>query len=83
MSKTVRLDEEAYMMLSEYAGRLQIKLKRPISMNEAIKHLARQQEEPQRISDLAGSWTASDEEVEEIKESLRRAWDRWTLKQFA
>ena len=83
MSKTVRVDEEAYTMLSEYAGRLQTKLKRPISMNEAIKHLARQQEEPHRISDLAGSWTASDQEVEEIKESLRRAWDRWTPKQFA
>ena len=83
MSKTVRVDEEAYMMLSEYAGRLQAKLKRPISMNEAIKHLAHQQKEPQRISDLAGSWKVSDEEVDEIKESLRRAWERWTPKQCA
>lgn len=40
MSKTVRVDEEAYTMLSEYAGRLQTKLKRSISMNEAIKHPA-------------------------------------------
>ena len=83
MSKTVRVDEEAYMMLSEYAGRLQAKLKRPISMNEAIKHLTHQQKEPQRISDLAGSWKVSDEEVDEIKESLRRAWERWTPKQCA
>jgi predicted CopG family antitoxin len=83
MSKTVRVDEEAYTLLSEFAGRLQTKLKRPVSMNEAIKHMARQQKEPQRISDLAGSWKASDEEVAEIKESLRRAWERWTLRQCA
>jgi predicted CopG family antitoxin len=82
MGKTVRLDEEAYMMLSEYAGRLQAKLKRPVSMNEAIKHLAHQQREPQRISDLAGSWRVSDEEVEEIREGLRRVWERWTPKQY-
>lgn len=83
MDKTVRLDEEAYSALSEYAGRLQAKLKRPVSMNEAIKHMARQQNEPQRISDLAGSWKVSDEEAAEIKESLRRAWETWTPRQRA
>lgn len=83
MSKTVRIDDEAYTLLSEYAGRLQVKLKRPVSMNEAIKHMARQQNEPQRISDLAGSWKVSDEEAAEIKESLRRAWETWTPRQSA
>ena len=83
MSKTVRIDDEAYTLLSEYAGRLQAKLKRPVSMNEAIKHMARQQNEPQRISDLAGSWKVSDEEAAEIKESLRRAWETWTPRQRA
>jgi hypothetical protein len=30
-----------------------------------------------RISDLAGSWEVSDEEVEEIRRALAEGWERW------
>jgi hypothetical protein len=32
-----------------------------------------------KISDLAGSWDISDEELAEIKASLSEAWKRWQL----
>jgi len=32
-----------------------------------------------KITDLAGSWDVSDEEVAEIRASLREAWKKWRL----
>ncbi len=71
-TKSIKLSEETYRKLVELAGRLQFELKRPVSIEEAIKYLMRR-----RISDLAGSWEVSDEEVKEIKESLRKRWRAW------
>ncbi|MEX2706461.1 MAG: hypothetical protein Q6352_014600 [Candidatus Freyrarchaeum guaymaensis] len=71
-TKSIRLSEETYRKLVEVAGRLQVELKRPVSIEEAIKYLLRR-----KISDLAGSWDVSDEEVREIRESLRRGWREW------
>ena len=77
MSKTVRVDEETYRKLSEYAGDLQSKLKRPVSINEAIRYLTREIPVNNRISDLAGTWKTTDEEIEEIMTDLRRGWENW------
>jgi hypothetical protein len=32
---------------------------------------------PNKISDLAGGWDVSDEEVETIKKSIKEGWRRW------
>jgi predicted CopG family antitoxin len=77
MSKTVRVDDETYRKLSEYAGELQSKLKRPVSINEAIKYLTREIPANNRVSDLAGTWKTTDEEIEEIMTDLRRGWEKW------
>jgi len=77
MSKTVRVDDETYRRLSEYAGQLQSKLKRPVSINDAIRYLARDIPGNNRVSDLAGTWDVSDEEIVEIRESLEKGWQRW------
>ena len=77
MSKTVRVDDETYRKLSEYAGELQSKLKRPVSINEAIRYLTREIPVNNRISDLAGTWKTTDEEIEEIMTDLRRGWENW------
>ena len=77
MSKTVRVDDETYRKLSEYAGELQSKLKRPVSINEAIRYLTREIPVNNRISDLAGTWKTTDEEIEEIMTDLRRGWEKW------
>ncbi|RLI78829.1 hypothetical protein DRP05_05910 [Archaeoglobales archaeon] len=71
-TKSIKLSEETYKKLVEIAGRLQVELKKPVSIEDAIKYLMKR-----KISDLAGSWEISDEEVYEIKESLKKGWRAW------
>lgn len=71
-TKSIKVSEETYKRLVELAGKLQAELKKPVSIEDAIRYLMRR-----KISDLAGSWDVSDEEVREIKESLKRGWSTW------
>lgn len=71
-TKSIKLSEETYRKLVELAGKLQAEFKKPVSMEDAIKYLLKR-----KISDLAGSWDVSDEEVREIKESLSKGWKTW------
>jgi predicted CopG family antitoxin len=71
-TKSIKLSEETYKKLVELAGRLQAESKESVSIEDAIKYLMRR-----KISDLAGSWDVSDEEVREINESLRKGWNSW------
>lgn len=77
--KTIKISEEAYAKLSEIAGELQVRLKHPVSLDEAMKYLISLRGKGVRISDLAGSWHISEEELAEIKASLTEAWRRWRL----
>jgi len=77
--KTVKISKETYARLSEIAGELQMRLKRPVSMDEAMRHLITLKGKGVKITDLAGSWDVSEEEVVEIKASLREAWKKWML----
>ncbi len=73
-TKSIKLSEDVYKKLVELAGKLQVELKKPVSIEDAIRYLLRK-----RISDLAGSWDISEEEVEEIKTSLEKGWKNWKL----
>ncbi|MEM2989328.1 MAG: hypothetical protein QXU06_05395 [Candidatus Bathyarchaeia archaeon] len=77
--KTIKVSKGTYIKLSELAGELQIKLKRPASLDEAMRYLLRSKDKERevRITDLAGSWRMSDEEWARVRESLREAWKRW------
>mgnify|MGYP001122945799 CR=1 FL=1 len=77
--KTVKISRETYARLSEIAGELQMKLKRPVSLDEAVRHLITLKGKGIRITDLAGSWDVSEDELAEIKASLREAWRKWRL----
>jgi len=77
--KTVKISKETYARLSEIAGELQIKLKRPVSLDEAMRYLIALKGKGVKITDLAGSWDISAEEVAEIKTSLTEAWRKWRL----
>ena len=79
MSKTIRVDEETYRKLMEYTGRLQAEYKRQVSLDETIRYLAEDKRHANRISDLAGSWRVTDEEVEDIRKSLAEGWRNWRL----
>jgi len=56
-----------------------MKLKRPVSLDEALRYLIALRGKGVRISDLAGSWDVSEEEVAEIRASLKEAWKKWRL----
>ncbi len=74
-AKTVKVGKEVYARLCEVAGELQVKLKRPVSLEEAMKYLLK--ERKLKMSDFAGTWSMSDEEEAEILKSLREAWSLW------
>lgn len=78
-AKTVKISEETYAKLSEIAGELQMRLRRPVSLDEAMKYLISLKGKGVRITDLAGSWDISEEELMEIKASLTEAWRKWRL----
>lgn len=73
-TKSIRISEATYKRLMKIAGKLQMENKKSVSIEDAIKHLMKR-----RISDLAGSWEMDDDEVNEIKESLRKGWKDWKL----
>jgi len=77
--KTVKISKETYARLSEIAGELQIRLKRPVSLDEAMKYLISLKGKGVKITDLAGSWDVSEEEVAEIRASLAEAWKKWRI----
>ena len=78
-SKSIKVSRETYAELSEIAGELQLKLKRPVSIEEAIKQLTKRRKKGTKISDLAGSWKMSDREAEEIKATIDKAWKNWKM----
>lgn len=75
--KTIKVSKETYAELSEIAGELQVKLKRPVSLDEAIRHVTKHRKKRAKISDLAGSWDMSDEEAEKIKAAIDKSWEKW------
>lgn len=50
-----------------------MRLRRPVSLDEAMKYLISLKGKGVRITDLAGSWDISEEELMEIKASLTEA----------
>ena len=75
--KAIKISKEAYAELSAIAGELQVKLKRPVSIEEAMKHLIKRRKKGKKISDLAGSWNVTDKELKEIESSISKAWEKW------
>ena len=55
-----------------HAEELQMKLKRPVSLDEAVIHLLAKAK--MRASDFAGAWSMSDSEETEILKCLKEAW---------
>ena len=75
--KAIKISKETYAELSAIAGELQVKLKRPVSIEEAMKHLIKRNKKGKKISDLAGSWNVTDKELKEIESSISKAWEKW------
>jgi len=71
--KTIKISKETYARLSEIAGELQIRLKRPVSFNEVMRYLISLRGKGAKITDLAGSWDVYEEEVAKIGASPTEA----------
>lgn len=76
--KAIKVSKETYAKLNEIAGELQTRLKRPVSIEEAMKYLIKEKEKGKKITDLAGSWNITDKELDKIKTSISEAWKKWT-----
>jgi len=72
---TVRVKEKTYRELNALVGKMQTKLKKPVSVDEAISHLVKRSR--LKTSDFAGSWSMSDKERDEILKSLKKTWSLW------
>lgn len=76
-TKTIHIDEDIYKRLFKVAKQLQTELKHSVSVDEAIKIMMDDFGRKNKISDLAGTWDISEEEVETIKQSIKDGWRRW------
>lgn len=76
--RTIKIRVETYEKLNEFAGLLQSRLKRPVSLDEAIQYLLKLSEKT-KISSFAGTWRMTDEEEKEIISSLKRLWSIWGM----
>ena len=75
---TVKVSEKTYRELNEIAGKLRARYGRPVSVDEAIEHATRRGR--LKASDLAGSWSMSDEEAGKIAKELKGFWARWRFR---
>jgi predicted CopG family antitoxin len=73
MARTIKISDENYHTLAELAGKLQIALKKPVSVDEALSQLLGKED----IMNLAGSWKLSDDEAENLKEEIEELWSKW------
>jgi hypothetical protein len=73
MPKTIKISDENYSLLAEFAGKLQTALKKPVSIDEALSQLLGKED----IMNLAGSWNLSDKEAEILKKEIEELWSKW------
>jgi len=57
-----------------------MKLKRPVSIDEAIKHLTKRRKKVAKISGFAGLWKdMTDEEAAEMESAIEQSWKKWKV----
>ena len=72
---TIKVSKETYEKLNERAGKLRARLRRPVSIEEALDSAMKTA--GQRPSDFAGTLVLSDKEASEIAKNLSEFWSRW------
>ena len=77
--KTIKVSPRVYAELNAFTGLLSERLKRRVSIDDALEDLLSHARRRNKPSDFAGAWVMSDEEEEEIKESLKELWGTWKM----
>ncbi len=75
--KTIKIKDETYEVLNVFIGELRKELKRPVSVDEALRRLLKNKKN--KPSQFAGGWKMDDKEASEIKRELKEAWKKWEL----
>ena len=75
--KTIKIRDETYENINVLIGDLMKELKRPVSIDEALRYLLKCRKN--RPSTFAGGWKMDEVEIEKIKSELKESWKRWEL----
>ena len=75
---TVKVSGKTYQTLNEIADRLRSRLRRPVSVEEALGFVLRQGK--LRPSGCAGTFSLTDEEEREIRKTIEEFWSRRKLR---
>ncbi len=75
--KTIKIRDETYENINILIGDLMKELKRPVSIDEALRYLLKCRKN--RPSTFAGGWKMDENEIEKIKSELKESWKRWEL----
>jgi len=78
--KTIKIKDDTYENINVFIGELRKELKRPVSVDEALKYLLKLTKNKKiRPSRFAGGWKMGESEVKEFKKELKESWKRWEL----
>ena len=77
-AKTIKISPKIYAELNAFASILSDRLKRGVSIDAALEDLLSHAHR-NKPSDFAGAWVMSDEEAEEIRDSLKELWGTWKM----
>lgn len=75
--KSIKIRDETYENINILIGDLMKELKRPVSIDEALRYLLKCRKN--RPSTFAGGWKMDENEIEKIKSELKESWKRWEL----
>ncbi len=70
--KTIKIKDETYENLNVFKGELMKKLKRQVSIDEALRYLLKSRKN--RPSKFAGGWNMDENEFEKINSELKESW---------
>jgi len=76
-AKTIKISSKVYAELNAFTELLSDRLKKRVSIEDALEDLLSQVQNRRKPSDFAGTWVMSEEEEEELKESLKALWRTW------
>ena len=77
-AKTIKISPKIYAELNAFASILSDRLKSRVSIDAALEDLLSHAHR-NKPSDFAGAWVMSDEEAEEIRDSLKELWGTWKM----
>ena len=77
-AKTITISPTIYAELKAFMGILSDRLKRHVSIDEALEDLLPLAHR-NKPSDFVGAWVMSDKEEEEIRKSLKELWGTWKV----